>query len=56
MPGWKSRAEREKWTELVSAGKIKQEDFDKRERETENLDALPERIGEKKETITPEST
>lgn len=43
MAGFKSQAQREKWLELVAAGKIKQSDFDRMEAETD-LQALPERL------------
>lgn len=49
MP-WKSQAQRKKWEQLVNEGRVTQEQFDTRERETGNL-SLPERATPRKRTV-----
>lgn len=53
MP-FKSSAQREKWKELLAAGKITQESFDRREKETGNK-KLPERAPKKRTKIIKKS-
>jgi len=47
--GWKSKAQRERCQTLVAEGKMKKEDFDRIERETADIEGLPERLHPKKE-------
>jgi hypothetical protein len=45
---WKSKAQRERCRKLVAEGKMKQEAWDRYEAATPNVDALPERLHEKR--------
>ena len=49
MAGFKSKAQRERCKTLVAEGKMTQDQFDRYEAETQNLDSLPERLHPKKE-------
>jgi hypothetical protein len=51
MP-WKSEAQRTKWAQLVNEGRVTQEQFDVREKETGD-ESLPERTVPRKRTVGP---
>lgn len=51
MAGFKSEAQRQKWKELLSEGRVSQEQFDQRELDTEP--DIPERARPRNRTVGP---